>query len=167
MVHSSLFSFTVIAAGAFNLGDCAFVRPGHLRRPTDRFLEDRLRLNGLKLGPKFCKALGAAVRTTTCIGQGIIIVLHFITRAAPVGSQYSDLLYEPGSVCSPVSFPAAIFLGLTRVSIGRARFAKKARQVVTGTNHAIGRMIPVVKLVRTSHYKVSQNQAAREPEAHS
>ena len=68
------------------------------------------------------------------------------------------MLRASGTVYSPVPFSTAIFLGLAGVSIGRARFAKKTRQVVTGANHAISRVVPIIKLVRTSHWKVSQKQ---------
>lgn len=46
-------------------------------------LEHRLGLNRLELGSEISQSLGAAVRVTPGVGEGVVVVLDLVTGPAP------------------------------------------------------------------------------------
>lgn len=84
ILDTSLVCFTVVAAaGRLYFCRCIFIHHSHIGCIVELLLKDRLRLNSLKFRSEIGEALGAAIRTTPSIGEGIATVLRFIPGAAP------------------------------------------------------------------------------------
>lgn len=76
ILRSSLVCFTVVAAaGRLYFGCCTFVHTSHIRCIVELLLKNRLRFNRLKFRSEIGEALGATIRTTPSIGEGITTVL--------------------------------------------------------------------------------------------
>lgn len=86
----SLLHFNVLLAGGAGAATIIGLDPNPihtvdiLKRAMYFLLEDRIRFNSFELGLEICQPLRAAVGTTSGVGEGISVVLHFVSRTAPM-----------------------------------------------------------------------------------
>jgi len=104
---------------------------------TILLLEDRVSLNMLELGlePVDVMAVGAAVGTTSSIGELVPIVLRL------------------GPWRAPIAFASTLLLHLLWVGINVSRFGEIARKMLDVVGGAVSQasVVTIILLVRTGH----------------
>ena len=99
--------------------------------------------------------MGAAVGTTTGIGEVVAIVLRLVTGGAPKDTMsFTSLLCANDSgVTLPIAFASTFLLHLLRVGVDMARLGKVAREMLRILSSAVSEagMVTVVLLVGASH----------------